>query len=326
MQAKTIKKEGANIPITVDVPYRFAAGSYLAKFLIELRDNGDFYGIKCPVCGRVQVPPRVVCAMCHVENTQWIKLKNEGVIKAFTTMYMPLTDPTTGKAHEPPFAYGTVKLDGSDSGIDHMINPSVDPATIKVGMRVKAVLRPKDQRIGDLCDILYFDPIEDEITDSSGDLAMPEQNEYGTFEVDQHIVAECRYYVGAIATQFYELLGSKRKLTGVNCKTCKKVFWPPRATCGRCFSALTEVDLVEIGPEGTLETFTKIDYNEPVHPKQGPLVYGIVKLDGADTGMPHLIKTEDFDTLKTGMRMKPVFSENREGNILDIMHFEPVTI
>lgn len=155
---------------------------------------------------------------------------------------------------------------------------------------------------------------------------MPEQNNYATFEVDQHIVAKCRYYVGSIAARFYELLASERKITGVNCKTCQKVFWPPRATCGRCFSALTEEDLVEIGPEGTLETFTRIEYEEPVHPKQGPLVYGVVKLDGADTGMAHLIKVDDYHALKTGMRMKPVFSENREGIILDIMHFEPVTI
>ncbi len=161
MQGETKLKEAASIPITVDVPYRFAAGKYLAKFLVEMRDNGDFYGIKCPVCERVQVPPRVVCAICHVENDQWIKLGNEGTLKGFTTMYIPLTDPTTGIAHEPPFAYGTVNLDGSDSGIDHMINPAVDPGEIKIGMRMRAVLRPQEQRIGDLSDILYFDPVKE---------------------------------------------------------------------------------------------------------------------------------------------------------------------
>jgi hypothetical protein len=153
-------KEGMNIPITVEVPYRFAAGKYLSRFLVELRDNGDFYGIRCPVCGRVQVPPRIVCAVCHVKNGEWVKLGKEGALKAFTTMHIPLTDPTTGKPHEPPFAYGNVNLDGSDSGIDHLINPDVDPATIKVGMRFRVKLRPKEERIGDLSDILYFDPID----------------------------------------------------------------------------------------------------------------------------------------------------------------------
>ncbi|MBT8338775.1 MAG: Zn-ribbon domain-containing OB-fold protein [Desulfatitalea sp.] len=160
MPGQDFKKESPNIPITVDVPYRFAAGKYLSKFLIEMRDNGVFYGIQCPACGRVQVPPRVVCAVCHVKNETWVELGNEGVLKGFTTMHMPLTDPTTGKPHQPPFAYGTVKLDGCDSGVDHMINPAANLETIKIGMRVRVVLRPKQDRIGDLSDILYFDPIE----------------------------------------------------------------------------------------------------------------------------------------------------------------------
>ncbi len=152
---------------------------------------------------------------------------------------------------------------------------------------------------------------------------MPEEKEYGPFEVDQHIVAKCRYYVGKIGSQFYEKLKSENKITGVNCKTCDKVYWPPRATCGRCFAALSEADLVEIGPEGTLETFTRIDYHEPVHPQKGPLVYGVIKLDGADSGIAHLIDEVDYEKLACGMRMIPVFSDTPAGNILDIKYFKP---
>jgi uncharacterized OB-fold protein len=49
-------------------------------------------------------------------------------------------------------------LDGSDSVLDHFINiePVIDK--IKVGMRMRAVLRPRKDRIGDLSDILYFEP------------------------------------------------------------------------------------------------------------------------------------------------------------------------
>ena len=161
MQVEKVKQEAMNIPITVDVPYRFSAGKFLTKFLRELKDNGVFFGIKCPVCGRVQVPPRVVCAVCHVENSKWVKLESAGTLKGFTTMYLPLTDPTTGMPHEPPFAYGSIQLKGADSVIDHMINPVVDPDRIEVGMKMKAVLRPQEERIGDLSDILYFDPVSE---------------------------------------------------------------------------------------------------------------------------------------------------------------------
>jgi len=154
-----MEQELISIPLTVDVPYRFAAGAYLSKFLLELRDNGRFYGIRCPKCRRVQMPPRIVCAECHVKNEEWVALGNEGTLAAFTIMYLPLTDPTTGKPHEPPFVYGSVRLDGSDSVLDHFIHIEPDIQKIKVGMRLRVVLRPQKDRIGDLSDILYFEPV-----------------------------------------------------------------------------------------------------------------------------------------------------------------------
>lgn len=160
MANKTFEQELISVPMTVDVPYRFAAGKYMARFLIELRDNGEFIGIKCPQCGRVQMPPRIVCAVCHVRNRDWVALGQKGSLVGFTIMYLPLTDPTTGKPHEPPFVYGSVKLDGCDSVLDHMINVEPDIHKIQVGMRVRVVLRPKEQRTGDLSDILYFEPVE----------------------------------------------------------------------------------------------------------------------------------------------------------------------
>jgi len=154
----TADAEPIHIDMTVDVPYRFAAGTFMEKFLIELRDNGRFFGVACPRCGRVQMPPRVVCAPCGVENDAWVGLGPEGVLAGYTIMYLPLTDPTTGKPHQPPFVYGSVKLDGSDSVLDHLIHIEPDPAKITVGMRLRPVLKPRAERIGDLTDILYFEP------------------------------------------------------------------------------------------------------------------------------------------------------------------------
>ena len=153
--------EPISIPMTVDVPYRFAAGRYMARFLTELRDNGRFLGIKCPRCGRVQMPPRIVCAPCHVKNDQWVELGLEGELVGFTIMYLPLTDPTTGQPHEPPFVYGSVRLDGADSVLDHLVDIEPDPAKLRVGMRLRVVLRPREQRIGDLSDIVHFAPVEE---------------------------------------------------------------------------------------------------------------------------------------------------------------------
>jgi len=155
----TKDKEWISIPMTVDVPYRFAAGSYMTKCLTELRDSGKIYAVECPKCKRVQLPPRVVCAECHVKNDRWVELPHEGTLVGFTIMYLPLTDPTTGKPHEPPFVYGSVRLDGATSVLDHMVEVEPDMDKVWVGMRCRLVLRPKEERIGDLSDIRYFEPL-----------------------------------------------------------------------------------------------------------------------------------------------------------------------
>ena len=152
-------EEQISIPMVVDVPYEFAAGEYLTRGLSELRDNGKFYAVKCPKCQRVQLPPRIVCAVCHVKNDEWVELGQEGTLVGFTIMYIPMTDPTTGKPHEPPFAYGSVRLDGATSVLDHFLHVEPDMEKIWVGMRYKLVLRPRSERIGDLSDVMYFEPL-----------------------------------------------------------------------------------------------------------------------------------------------------------------------
>lgn len=155
----TKDKEWISIPMTVDVPYRFAAGGDMTKCLTELRDNGKIFAVECPKCKRVQLPPRVVCAECHVKNEKWVELPHEGTLMNFTIMYLPLTDPTTGKPHEPPFVYGSVRLDGATSVLDHMVEVEPDMDKVWVGMRCRLVLRPKEERIGDLSDIRYIEPL-----------------------------------------------------------------------------------------------------------------------------------------------------------------------
>jgi uncharacterized OB-fold protein len=148
--------------------------------------------------------------------------------------------------------------------------------------------------------------------------------EYPPFEVDQHITVESNYYAGVIGSQFFVTLRDKKKILGTRCNTCNLVYFPPRSICGRCFSKLTEDDIVEIGPNGTLETFTRVNYSEPVHPHKAPFIYGIIKLDGADTGMAHFIDEVNFNDLYIGMRVEPVFEVEAQATMLAIKYFKPL--
>lgn len=153
---------------------------------------------------------------------------------------------------------------------------------------------------------------------------MTTKPEIEPFEVDQRIKAHSRYYAGKAGSVFYKALRDEKKILGAVCQTCNIVYYPPRTTCGKCFGEMDENKMVEIGPKGTLETFSRVSYNEPIHPKDTPCFYGIIKLDGADTGMAHFIDEIDEDKLKIGMQLQPVFADERHGNILDIKYFKPV--
>ena len=127
---------------------------------------------------------------------------------------------------------------------------------------------------------------------------------------------------GEVASKFYTGLRDRR-IRGLRCPTCGIVFVPPKKVCHQCFNELTE--WVEVSDEGMLETFTVVHYSEPeLHPMKAPFAYGIVKLDGADTGMTCLIGEAELASLKQGMRLKAVFKEAPEGNYLDIKYFKPV--
>jgi uncharacterized OB-fold protein len=151
---------------------------------------------------------------------------------------------------------------------------------------------------------------------------MDETKTYPPFLVNQRIKANSLYYAGKMGSIFYVNLRDHETIVGVRCPQCNKVFWPPRLSCTKCFSELSEV--VEIGPYGTVETFTQVNYTEPIHPRKAPFVYGVIKLDGADTGMAHFIDEADFGEIRIGMRVKPVFAKDKKGNILDIKYFKPL--
>lgn len=130
-----------------------------------------------------------------------------------------------------------------------------------------------------------------------------------------------QWTVGATGSKFFTELRDHKKIWGTKCPECKKVFVPPRKTCGTCFVDMGE--WVELRPTGRLETFTVVHYHEPaLHGMEPPFVYGIIKLDGADTGIAHYIgEVKDLESVKSGSRVEAVFREQREGSILDIKYF-----
>lgn len=129
--------------------------------------------------------------------------------------------------------------------------------------------------------------------------------------------------VGSTLSRFYCELRDKGKIWANRCPSCDAVFVPPKAKCIYCYGE--PHDWVELPGTGIVESYTVVRYSEPaLHPRQAPFVYGLVRLDGADTCLLHFIGDVEPEKVKVGMRVEAVLEDEREGNILDIRHFRPL--
>jgi hypothetical protein len=144
-----------------------------------------------------------------------------------------------------------------------------------------------------------------------------------SFVVNGKMALPYQYFAGATGSKFIVALRDEKKILGVRCDKCAKTFIPPRQTCERCFSDLTNA-WVEIESTGEVTGFTTIRYAEPYQPKQPPYVLALIKLDGADTPVAHILNCGDPANARIGMRVRAVFSNERKDNILEISHFEPM--
>jgi uncharacterized protein len=130
------------------------------------------------------------------------------------------------------------------------------------------------------------------------------------------------YAAGKTASRFLTELRDNRRIMGRRCPECRRTWVAPQLICVQCFVELDE--WVELGVEGELVGFTKVAKPKSHQPDLDSLVYGIIRLDGADNNFIHLVHCDNPDGPAIGMRVKAVFSEDRQASVLDISHFRPV--
>lgn len=155
------KQELIEIQELVSIPQKFSTGPTMGRFLSEIRDNKKIFANRCPKCGRTQLPPRIICAVCHCEVDEWIELSTRGTVMSYDVTYVPTLNPLTGKMREVPYTTASILLDGGDATLMHYLDIT-DPKKLKVGMRAEAVFRPDEERTGTVLDIVYFKVLTEE--------------------------------------------------------------------------------------------------------------------------------------------------------------------
>ncbi|MBU2552215.1 MAG: SCP2 sterol-binding domain-containing protein [Proteobacteria bacterium] len=141
----------------LSIPQTFSTGPIMGKFLKGLKDKRILANV-CPQCGRYQVPPREVCAMCRVRVTEFREIGPEGALTIADIAYYASPDPLTGETRETPYAAAHFMLDGCVGGTFwHELNPADIPRA-RPGARVRPVWA--ENRTGSINDILHFEIVD----------------------------------------------------------------------------------------------------------------------------------------------------------------------
>jgi uncharacterized OB-fold protein len=82
-------------------------------------------------------------------------------------------------------------------------------------------------------------------------------------------------------------------------------------------------EIVEIGPGGEVTTWAWVRSPMPKHPLDRPFAWALIRPDGADTAMLGAVDAGSIDAMSTGMRVEPVWADEREGSITDLQCWRP---
>ena len=102
------------------------------------------------------------------------------------------------------------------------------------------------------------------------------------------------------ASAFMDYL-EKGELRATKCNDCGRVFFPPRADCSWCMAK--NVDWVEVKGQGTLDSFTKVNYGPTGFENDVPYILALVDFDGVKV-FGRLSKSIDESNVKVGMALK----------------------
>ncbi|MCS6972247.1 MAG: Zn-ribbon domain-containing OB-fold protein [Turneriella sp.] len=144
----------------------------------------------------------------------------------------------------------------------------------------------------------------------------------------EHLVHESRikvpytWSVGETGSRFLRALRDEKKLLANKCPKTGQVFCPPRRNSPYTLEPITE--WLELPGTGMVLSYTCRRYASRAVPAGSPELYALIQLDGATQAFLHFLGEIEPDKVRRGLRVEPVFREERTGHILDIRYFRPL--
>ncbi len=136
----------------VRLHYEHTASPAETSFLRGLA-AGRLLAQRCPACGKVYIPPRGACPTDGVPTAGQVELPDHGIVTTFCVVNVDYP----GQRVAAPYVAAAVLLDGADIPFQHLIL-GCDPGEVRMGMRVQAVWKPREEWGTTMENIDHFRP------------------------------------------------------------------------------------------------------------------------------------------------------------------------
>ncbi|WP_026196869.1 Zn-ribbon domain-containing OB-fold protein [Sciscionella marina] len=136
----------------IHLSYMHSASPQESTYLRELAE-GRVVGMRCPVCRKVYVPPRGACPVDGVPTEEEVELGDNATITTFCVVNVPFP----GQRIKPPYVCAYILLDGADIPFLHIVLGCA-ASEVRMGMRVRAAWKPREEWTTNLANIDHFTP------------------------------------------------------------------------------------------------------------------------------------------------------------------------
>jgi uncharacterized protein len=115
--------------------------------------EGKLLGARTGSTGKLYFPAREADPATGKVLDEYVELPDEGTVTTFAIINIPFA----GQRIKPPYVAAYVLLDGADIPFLHLVS-DIDAADVRMGMRVEAVWRPREEWDFGIDNIEYFRP------------------------------------------------------------------------------------------------------------------------------------------------------------------------
>ena len=138
------------VPTSIEIQH---TASLPESTFLRALEEGKLVGSRTGSDGKVYFPAREADPGTGLATTEFVELPDKGTVTTFAIINIPFA----GQRIKPPYVAAYVLLDGADIPFLHLIL-EIDAADVRMGMRVEAVWKPRDEWGLGIDNIDYFRP------------------------------------------------------------------------------------------------------------------------------------------------------------------------